>query len=212
MIGKAIRPTALLAEGWQADRAALLAAEARPGDPAVAQPGRRSIDGSGDAAVAAGHLDLQMVPRQVAERGQGCRQGHSPICGSVACGRNSVRGRERDAPPKPRPSAVAPHRRPSPPALTVARLPLKCRVKIKPQPGAALSVTQQPCPCRGPARAAGSAFNSFPTHLTRSLSRRRAGQGRGFPRVKASGVRLQPNRTLPCASVNSATVGPHSRQ
>src|SRR5580693_4789686 len=33
------------------------------------------------AAVAAGHLDFQMIARQLAERGEGCRQGHSPIWG-----------------------------------------------------------------------------------------------------------------------------------
>jgi hypothetical protein len=33
------------------------------------------------AAVAAGHLDFQVVPRQIAERGERCRQGHSPIWG-----------------------------------------------------------------------------------------------------------------------------------
>jgi hypothetical protein len=33
------------------------------------------------AAAAACHLDLQVVAWELAERGEGCRQGHNPIWG-----------------------------------------------------------------------------------------------------------------------------------
>ena len=91
MIGQPTGPAAVLADGGQSYRAALLAAEPRPGDPAVAQPGRRRVDGSSMAAVAAGHLDFQVVPRQIAERGEGRRQGHGPDVGRTTVGRNCHR-------------------------------------------------------------------------------------------------------------------------
>ena len=84
MIGKPTGPAALLADRRQSYRAALLAAESRARDLAVAQPGRCCVDGSSMAAVAAGHLDLEVIARQVAKRREGRRQGHSPMWGATA--------------------------------------------------------------------------------------------------------------------------------
>jgi hypothetical protein len=87
-VGKPIRPAALFADRRQSHRAALLAAKSRAGNLTVAEPGRRRVDGSAMPALGAGHLDFQVITRQIAERGAGGRQRHAPRYGGAMAGRN----------------------------------------------------------------------------------------------------------------------------
>jgi hypothetical protein len=84
LIGEPTGPAALLADGRQPNQRALLAAEARARDLAVAQARCSRVN----AAVAAGHLNFRSTARQVAERGEGCRQRHRPDLGRATRGRN----------------------------------------------------------------------------------------------------------------------------
>jgi hypothetical protein len=79
MFGKPAWPAALLADRRQSDRAALLAAESHAGNLTVAELGRRRVDGSSVPAVGAGHLDFQVITRQIAERGAGVASGIPPM-------------------------------------------------------------------------------------------------------------------------------------